>query len=64
MFGGHNISAPSGTFDGTADVYVLDTCTLTWSKPDISGTAPAARAGHGAVTYGNYMLVMFGNIDI
>lgn len=41
-------------------MFVLDTCTLSWSKPEVSGDAPVARAGHGAITYGQYMLVMLG----
>lgn len=59
VFGGLNTSATG--FDSSQDVFVLDTCTLSWSKPEVSGDAPVARAGHGAITYGQYMLVMLGN---
>ncbi|KAG0187230.1 hypothetical protein DFQ28_006695 [Apophysomyces sp. BC1034] len=64
VFGGHNVSSPKA-FDPTQNVYVLDTCKLSWSKPSVSDTPPAARAGHQAATYGKYMLVMLGitNVD-
>lgn len=60
IFGGQNASSES-TFDASNDIYVLDTCTLNWSQPIISGTPPIARAGHEAFTYLNqYMIVMMG----
>lgn len=58
VFGGHNPNATE--FAPSQDVFLLDTCTLKWSKPTVGGNLPAARAGHQAVTYGNYMLVMLG----
>lgn len=48
------------TFVPTQSVYVLDTCTLSWSTPNIQGTPPSARAGHEAITFGNYMIVIGG----
>lgn len=60
IFGGQNASSES-TFDASNDIYVLDTCTLNWSQPIISGAPPIARAGHEAFTYLNqYMIVMMG----
>ncbi|KAF7727631.1 hypothetical protein EC973_007289 [Apophysomyces ossiformis] len=50
-------------FDAARDIYVLDTCTLTWSKKNTGGILPSGRVGHQAVTYGNYMLVMMGFVD-
>ncbi|ORY99871.1 hypothetical protein BCR43DRAFT_484428 [Syncephalastrum racemosum] len=61
IFGGHNPNATE--FAPSQDVFLLDTCTLKWSKPSVGGNIPAARAGHQAVTYGNYMLVMLGYTD-
>ncbi|KAK4510035.1 carnitine O-acetyltransferase yat1 [Mucor velutinosus] len=60
LFGGQN-ATDTQTFDATNDIYVLDTCTLNWSQPVISGTPPTARAGHEAIVYGDqYMIVMMG----
>ncbi|CAO3613779.1 unnamed protein product [Mucor fragilis] len=60
LFGGQN-ATDTQTFDATNDIYVLDTCTLNWSQPVISGTPPTARAGHEAIVYRDqYMIVMMG----
>ncbi|KAG2222289.1 hypothetical protein INT45_006968 [Circinella minor] len=63
VYGGLNTSSPD-TFDSSSDVFVLDTCNLEWSKPDVGGDAPAPRADHGAVTYGNYMVLIYGYTDV
>lgn len=69
VFGGINVEQPTDDTANDQDqsshtvsqsLYVLDVCTLSWSTPVVTGTAPSARAGHEAVTYGNYMLVMMG----
>lgn len=57
MFGGFSTSNASIIFD---DVWVFDTCYLSWQKQAISGTAPAGRAGHSAVRVGNYMIIVGG----
>ncbi|KAI8388468.1 uncharacterized protein BYT42DRAFT_543763 [Radiomyces spectabilis] len=62
IYGGHHLDQTNFTADN--DVYVLDTCKLRWSKPSVKGTPPTARAGHRAVTHGNYMLVMLGYSDV
>ncbi|KAL0076024.1 hypothetical protein J3Q64DRAFT_1753755 [Phycomyces blakesleeanus] len=59
MFGGRS-SYSNSDFSHSQDVYVLDTCKLVWSKPTVSGTPPIARAGHEAVVYNQYMIVMLG----
>ncbi|KAI8881796.1 galactose oxidase [Backusella circina FSU 941] len=59
IYGGYNSNVTS-EFESTTDVYVLDTCSLSWSKPSTQGTNPGPLAGHGAVTYGNYMIVLLG----
>ncbi|KAI8062443.1 hypothetical protein BC940DRAFT_309029 [Gongronella butleri] len=61
IFGGKILSS---MFTPTQSVYVLDTCTLSWSQPTIQGTPPSARAGHEAVTYGQYMIVIGGIADV
>lgn len=49
------------SFDATNDIYVLDTCTLNWTKPEISGIPPIARAGHEAIVYlERYMIIAMG----
>ncbi|KAI9310965.1 hypothetical protein BX666DRAFT_2032457 [Dichotomocladium elegans] len=58
IFGGK--VANTTEFIATQDVYVLDTCSLSWSTPNVTGTAPAARAGHESVSYGDYILMMMG----
>ncbi|KAI9246255.1 hypothetical protein BDA99DRAFT_543349 [Phascolomyces articulosus] len=63
VYGGLNTSS-TDHFDSSSDVFVLDTCKLEWSKPDVGGDAPAPRAGHGAVTYGNYMVLLYGYTDV
>jgi N-acetylneuraminic acid mutarotase len=60
VFGGQNVSS-QGTFDAFNDIYVLDTCTLNWSQPQINGNPPSPRAGHEAFVYNNrYMVVLMG----
>ncbi|CAO3644013.1 unnamed protein product [Cunninghamella echinulata] len=63
MFGG-KIADNLSTFIPTNDIHVLDTCTLSWSTPTIHGSPPAARAGHEAVTYGNYMIIIGGITNV
>ncbi|KAI9301193.1 hypothetical protein BJ944DRAFT_243494 [Cunninghamella echinulata] len=41
------------------DVYILDTCTLTWRKQS-TNEATKPRAGHQAYMYGKYMITMLG----
>ncbi|KAI8379271.1 uncharacterized protein BYT42DRAFT_321055 [Radiomyces spectabilis] len=59
IFGGYDATAPS--FQPSQDVYIMDTCTLTWSKAQTTGVAPAGRSHHAAVVYGDYMIILLGN---
>ncbi|KAI9008922.1 hypothetical protein CLU79DRAFT_775881 [Phycomyces nitens] len=59
VFGGRS-SYSNSDFTHSQDVYVLDTCNLKWTKPSVSGNAPTGRAGHEAVAYNQYMIVMLG----
>ncbi|ORZ21538.1 hypothetical protein BCR42DRAFT_407774 [Absidia repens] len=63
IFGGKTIEKHS--FVPTNDVFILDTCALSWSTPNIQGTPPSPRAGHEAITIGNYMIIIGGitNVD-
>ncbi|CEG63344.1 hypothetical protein RMATCC62417_00503 [Rhizopus microsporus] len=60
MFGGY-ISKNGADFTvASPDVYVLDTCTLSWSKKSVGGTSPPGLFAHGAASINNYMVVMMG----
>ncbi|KXZ49410.1 hypothetical protein GPECTOR_21g636 [Gonium pectorale] len=43
-----------------SDVHVLDLATLTWSSPEISGKAPAARSASAAAAFGDRYVLLFG----
>ncbi|ORX56401.1 hypothetical protein DM01DRAFT_1406705 [Hesseltinella vesiculosa] len=61
IFGGKVLDS---VFTPTQDVYVLDSCTLSWSRPNIQGQPPSARAGHEAIAYGQYMIVIGGIVSV
>lgn len=60
IYGGYVDDSNGGINVVNNDVYVLDTCTLTWSKKSPGGKAPGALFGHGAITVNNYMVVTLG----
>jgi hypothetical protein len=62
VFGGQAGPSPS---DFRSDVFILTLGpTPTWSKPAVSGTAPAPRAGHTAVyDAANQRMVVFGGTN-
>ncbi|EFJ19411.1 hypothetical protein SELMODRAFT_419092, partial [Selaginella moellendorffii] len=52
-----------GGTDGTSplnDLFVLDTATNTWGKPDVFGDVPALREGHSASLIGDNLFVFGG----
>ncbi|EFJ04615.1 hypothetical protein SELMODRAFT_449347 [Selaginella moellendorffii] len=52
-----------GGTDGTSpldDLFVLDTATNTWGKPDVFGDVPAPREGHSASLIGDNLFVFGG----
>eukprot|EP00743_Colponemidia_sp_Colp-15_P006964 GILK01007515.1.p1 GENE.GILK01007515.1~~GILK01007515.1.p1 ORF type:complete len:519 (+),score=68.21 GILK01007515.1:65-1558(+) len=54
-----------GGHDGSkwlADLYILDTVALAWTKPNVSGQSPSARACHTLSRVGR-KLYMFGGYD-
>jgi hypothetical protein len=66
MYGGYIFDYPdtTGVFKPASDdVYVLDTCTLTWRKQSVGGTSPGALYGHNAVNINNYMVLLMGKSD-
>ncbi|CAO3613958.1 unnamed protein product [Cunninghamella blakesleeana] len=63
LFGG-KVADNLSTFIPTNSIYVLDTCTLSWSTPSIRGTPPSPRAGHEAITYGNFLIVIGGITNV
>lgn len=54
IFGGGSVAT---CYD---DLFVFDTQTLTWSKPEVEGPVPTPRAGHAAAVLGQVMLVVGG----
>ncbi|KAG2204709.1 hypothetical protein INT47_012005, partial [Mucor saturninus] len=68
---GHSIVIYGGyIFDGTAnfnpasnEVYVLDTCTLTWRKQEVSGTSPGTLYAHSAINVNDYMILLMGKVS-
>ncbi|KAI8328465.1 hypothetical protein EDC96DRAFT_530529 [Choanephora cucurbitarum] len=61
MYGGHTLEDKSTSVSN--DVYVLDTCTLTWTKKSVKGNTPGPLYGHGAVNINNYMVLLMGMVD-
>jgi hypothetical protein len=53
IFGGFNVIK-------TDSLYILDTISLEWYTPNVTGQIPANRYNHGANVIGNYMVVSFG----
>lgn len=60
MFGGYIPKSKADFTVASPDVYVLDTCTLAWSKKSVGGTSPPGLFAHGAASINNYMVVMMG----
>ncbi|KAI7908016.1 uncharacterized protein BX663DRAFT_492727 [Cokeromyces recurvatus] len=62
IYGGYYYHGKSGLFQAASnDVYILDTCTLTWRKQPVTGTSsPGSLYGHNAVNINNYMVLLMG----
>lgn len=54
LWGGRNDDASCNV------LYCFDTKTLSWSRPDVSGTLPGARDGHSASVIDNFMYIFGG----
>ncbi|KAI9483095.1 MAG: hypothetical protein EXX96DRAFT_556830 [Benjaminiella poitrasii] len=64
IYGGYYSYGDTSLFRAaSSDVYILDTCTLTWRKQSVSGTSPGSLYGHNAVNINNYMVLLMGKTD-
>lgn len=60
LYGGYIFDGTSNFNPASSDVYVLDTCTLTWSKKKVGGSAPGTLFAHGAININDYMILLMG----
>ncbi|KAI8059777.1 hypothetical protein BDF21DRAFT_429732 [Thamnidium elegans] len=66
---GHSIVIYGGILIGSkseaapSDVYVLDTCSLTWRKQSTKGSAPGPLNSHNAINVNNYMVLALGKTN-
>jgi len=61
MFGGNNNNA-AGVYQVLDDLCVLNTDTLTWSKPKTTGERPTARSGHTLTAIGKNLYLFGGGV--
>lgn len=61
MFGGNNNNA-AGMYQVLDDLCVLNTDTLTWSKPQTTGDRPTARSGHTLTAIGKHLYLFGGGV--
>ncbi|GAM26406.1 hypothetical protein SAMD00019534_095810, partial [Acytostelium subglobosum LB1] len=61
IFGG-NCNDQFGNYQVLGDLHVLDTNTLTWEKPVVTGDIPCARSGHCMTAIGNKLFMFGGGI--
>jgi len=61
MFGGNNNNA-AGMYQVLDDLCVLNTDTLTWSKPQTTGDQPTARSGHTLTAIGKNLYLFGGGV--
>jgi N-acetylneuraminic acid mutarotase len=61
LFGGNN-NNERGQYQVLDDLNVLDTRTLTWSRPQTTGTAPCARSGHTLTAIGKKLYLFGGGV--
>jgi hypothetical protein len=63
LFGGYMTTNTTVFEAANNDVYILDTCTLTWRKQSVGGTSPGPIYAHSAININNYMVVLMGKVD-
>ncbi|KAI8642264.1 hypothetical protein BD408DRAFT_344513 [Parasitella parasitica] len=63
LFGGYTTTSEKVFEAANSDIYILDTCTLTWRKQSVSGTSPGPIYAHNAININNYMVVLMGKVD-
>jgi len=61
IFGGNN-NNESGQYQVLDDLCVLDSETMTWSKPKTSGAIPSARSGHTLTAIGKKLYLFGGGV--
>lgn len=61
IFGGNN-NNEHGVYQVLDDLYMLDTETLTWSRPKTTGDRPCARSGHTLTTIGKKLFLFGGGV--
>ncbi|CEP18439.1 hypothetical protein [Parasitella parasitica] len=63
LFGGYTTTSKKAFEAANNDIYILDTCTLTWRKQSVSGISPGPIYAHNAININNYMVVLMGKVD-
>jgi len=61
IFGGNN-NNEEGKYQVLDDLSMLDTVTMTWSRPKTTGTAPCARSGHTLTAIGKKLYLFGGGV--
>jgi len=61
IFGGNN-NNEAGQYQVLDDLNMLDTHTMTWSRPKTTGTAPCARSGHTLTAIGKKLYLFGGGV--
>lgn len=61
IFGGNN-NNEEGKYQVLDDLNMLDTVTMTWSRPKTTGTAPCARSGHTLTAIGKKLYLFGGGV--
>jgi N-acetylneuraminic acid mutarotase len=61
IFGGNN-NNEAGQYQVLDDLSMLDTVTMSWSKPKTSGLAPCARSGHTLTAIGKKLYLFGGGV--
>eukprot|EP01111_Echinosteliopsis_oligospora_P009374 TRINITY_DN272_c0_g1_i1.p1 TRINITY_DN272_c0_g1~~TRINITY_DN272_c0_g1_i1.p1 ORF type:complete len:422 (-),score=102.58 TRINITY_DN272_c0_g1_i1:140-1405(-) len=61
MYGGNN-NDENGRYQVLNDLCMLDTTTLTWSRPKVSGDIPEARSGHTLTAIGRKLYLFGGGV--
>lgn len=61
IFGGNN-NNEEGKYQVLDDLNMLDTVTMTWSRPKTTGTAPCARSGHTLTSIGKKLYLFGGGV--
>ncbi|EGG14036.1 hypothetical protein DFA_11799 [Cavenderia fasciculata] len=61
IFGGNN-NDENGRYQVLDDLHVLDTVTMTWEQPEVTGKKPCSRSGHCMTAIGTKLFLFGGGI--